>query len=67
MVRGWTEEEVYDEYVQDMALKRVTTAQDVANAVLFLASDDAPADHRPAHRRGRRVGRMIGVPRKGSE
>ena len=41
MVRGWTEEEVYDEYVQDMALKRVTTAQDVANAVLFLASDDA--------------------------
>jgi 3-oxoacyl-[acyl-carrier protein] reductase len=40
-VRGWTVEQVYDEYVQDMALKRVTTGQDVANAVLFMASDDA--------------------------
>jgi 3-oxoacyl-[acyl-carrier protein] reductase len=40
-VRGWTFEQVYDEYVQDMALKRVTTGQDVANAVLFLASEDA--------------------------
>lgn len=40
-VRGWTVQQVYDEYVQDMALKRVTTGQDVANAVLFMASDDA--------------------------
>jgi len=39
--RGWTVDEVYEEYVQDMALKRVTTGQDVANTVLFLASDDA--------------------------
>lgn len=39
--RGWTVEQVYEEYVQDMALKRVTTGQDVANAVLFMASDDA--------------------------
>lgn len=40
-VRGWTVEQVYDEYVQDMALKRVTLPQDIANAVLFLASEDA--------------------------
>lgn len=40
-VRGWTVDEVYDEYVQDMALKRVTTPQDVANAVLFMASEDS--------------------------
>lgn len=40
-VRGWTVEQVHEEYVQDMALKRVTTGQDVANTVLFLASDDA--------------------------
>jgi NAD(P)-dependent dehydrogenase (short-subunit alcohol dehydrogenase family) len=40
-LRGWTVAQVYDEYVQDMALKRVTTGQDVANTVLFLASDDA--------------------------
>ena len=38
-VRGWTREEAYEEYVQDMALGRVTTPQDVANAVLFLASE----------------------------
>lgn len=40
-VRGWTVEQVYDEYVQDMALKRVTLGQDVANAVLFLSTEDA--------------------------
>ncbi|MBT5413421.1 MAG: SDR family oxidoreductase [Rhodospirillaceae bacterium] len=40
-VRGWTVQEVYDEYVEDMALKRVTTPQDVANAVLFVASEDS--------------------------
>ncbi len=40
-VRGWTVEEVYDEYVQEMALKRVTTPEDVANAVLFMASEDS--------------------------
>ncbi len=40
-VRGWTKEEVYKEYVDEMALMRVTTPQDVANAVLFLASDDS--------------------------
>ena len=40
-VRGWTIDKVYDEYVQEMALKRVTTPEDVANAVLFMASDDS--------------------------
>ena len=40
-VRGWTVEEVYDEYVQEMALKRVPLPQDVANAVLFLVSEDS--------------------------
>ena len=39
--RGWSVDEVYDEYVQDMALKRVTSAEDVANAVLFMASDES--------------------------
>ncbi len=40
-VRGWTVDEVYDEYVQEMALKRVTTPEDVANAVLFMSSEDS--------------------------
>jgi NAD(P)-dependent dehydrogenase (short-subunit alcohol dehydrogenase family) len=40
-LRGWTYQQVYDEYVADMALKRVTTPEDVANAVLFLCSDDS--------------------------
>ena len=40
-IRGWTFDEVYAEYVQDMALKRVTTPEDIANAVLFMCSDDS--------------------------
>ncbi len=39
--RGWTYEEVYAEYVEEMALKRVTKPQDIANAVIFLASDES--------------------------
>ena len=40
-VRGWSVEEVYDEYVQDMALKSVSRPEDIAAAVCYLASDDA--------------------------
>ncbi|MCP5087578.1 MAG: SDR family oxidoreductase [Rhodobacteraceae bacterium] len=39
--RGWTVEQVYEEYVQDMCLKRVTTGQDIANTVLFLANEES--------------------------
>jgi 3-oxoacyl-[acyl-carrier protein] reductase len=39
--RGWTPEQVFQEYVDEMALRRVTVAQDIANAVLFLVSDDS--------------------------
>ena len=37
--RGSSPERIHDEYVQEMALRRVTTARDIANAVVFLASD----------------------------
>ncbi len=40
-IRGWTPEQVHQEYVNEMALRRVTTAEDVANAVVFLCSEDA--------------------------
>ena len=39
--RGWTPEQVYEEYVQEMALRRVTSAEDIANAVLFLSTDES--------------------------
>jgi NAD(P)-dependent dehydrogenase (short-subunit alcohol dehydrogenase family) len=39
--RGWTAEQVYQEYVDEMALRRVTVSQDIANALLFLVSDDS--------------------------
>jgi len=39
--RGWTYEQVYAEYVADMALRRVTTPQDIAYLVTFLASDES--------------------------
>ena len=39
--RGWTPERVYQEYVDEMALRRVTVSQDIADAVLFLVSDES--------------------------
>ena len=39
--RGWTVEQVYAEYLQEMALRRVTTGDDVANAVCFLCTDES--------------------------
>jgi len=39
--RGWTYEQVYAEYVAEMALRRVTTPQDIAYLVTFLASDES--------------------------
>ncbi len=40
-VKGTSYDEEYADYVAEMALKRVTTPQDVANAVVFLACDDS--------------------------
>ena len=39
--RGWTPARVYQEYVDEMALRRVTVSRDIANAVLFLVSDES--------------------------
>ncbi len=39
--RGWTPEQVHQEYVNEMALRRVTTSQDIASTVLYLVSDDS--------------------------
>ncbi|MFQ5896701.1 MAG: SDR family NAD(P)-dependent oxidoreductase [Candidatus Methylomirabilia bacterium] len=39
--RGWTPEQVRQEYVNEMALRRVTTAEDVTSAVLFLCSEES--------------------------
>ncbi len=39
--RGWTPEQVHQEYVNEMALRRVTAPEDVANAVLFLCSEES--------------------------
>ncbi len=39
--RGWTPQQVHAEYVAEMALKRVTTAEDVAGAVCFLCSEES--------------------------
>jgi NAD(P)-dependent dehydrogenase (short-subunit alcohol dehydrogenase family) len=40
-VRGWTAPQVFDEYIDEMALRRFTKNEDIANAVVFLASEDS--------------------------
>ena len=40
-VRGWTPDQVFDEYTGEMALRRFTTDDDVARAVVFLVSDES--------------------------
>lgn len=40
-VKGTTYADEYADYVSEMALKRLTTPQDIANAVVFLACDDS--------------------------
>jgi NAD(P)-dependent dehydrogenase (short-subunit alcohol dehydrogenase family) len=40
-VRGWTPTQVHDEYIEEMALRRFTKDEDVANAVVFLASEES--------------------------
>jgi len=40
-VRGTTTEDVFGEYVDETALRRFSTDDDVARAVVFLASDDS--------------------------
>lgn len=39
--RGWNYQQVYDEYVQEQALKRITKPEDVASAVVFMASEES--------------------------
>ena len=40
-VRGTTPQGIVDEYVREMALRRFSTDRDVANVVVFLASDES--------------------------
>ena len=40
-VRNWTPAQVFDEYIGEMALRRFTKDEDVAHAVVFLASDES--------------------------
>ncbi len=39
--RNWTPDQVFGEYIGEMALRRFTKDEDVAHAVVFLASDES--------------------------
>ena len=40
-MRGWPATQVVDEYIGEMALRRFTKDEDVAHAVVFLASEES--------------------------
>lgn len=40
-LRGCTPDEVFDEYIREMALRRFTKDDDIAHAVVFLASEES--------------------------
>jgi NAD(P)-dependent dehydrogenase (short-subunit alcohol dehydrogenase family) len=40
-VRNWTPDRVLQEYIEEMALRRFTTDDDIARTVVFLASDES--------------------------
>ncbi|MGH7318130.1 MAG: SDR family oxidoreductase [Candidatus Rokuibacteriota bacterium] len=54
--RGWRPEQVHQEYVQEMALRRVTTAEDVAGAVCFHRDPGDRGDPRDPASRARARG-----------
>ena len=39
--RGWSEKDIYREYVQEMSLGRISQPQDIADAAFTLASDES--------------------------
>ena len=39
--RGWSEKELYPEYVQETSLGRINQPRNIADAALFLASDES--------------------------
>ncbi len=40
-VRNWAPDQVFHEYIEEMALRRFTKDDDIAHAVVFLASDES--------------------------
>ena len=49
--RGVSRQQVYDETAATIDLRRLPEPDEVADAVVFLASRPGPGDHRPVPRR----------------